>query len=419
MDRDSILEILQVIVRNPVRTLLSSIGVAWGIMMLILMVGAGNGLENGVKQEMEGVAQNSMFLWTQSTSMPYKGYRAGRWVRLDNSDVEFIQNNISQVSVVAPRNQLGGWRGANNVVRGTKTGAFNVYGDYPEFQLVEPVNIVEGRFLNQGDILEYRKICVIGPQVRDILFGDEPNVIGEYVTISGVNFRVVGLFKSAKVGEDADEDNQSIYVPFTTFQRAFHMGDYVGWMSMLSANGYSVKDMEDAVMAALKSRKSIHPDDARAFGSWNLQERMEEMNTVFGAFDIVGFFMGFLVLFAGIIGIVNIMLITVKERTKEFGIRRSIGARPLQVIFQVMKETLFLTVISGLAGMVLGVGLLELVSSFTSDTGDTGAFKQPGVGYELVGSALLVMVICGAVAGLLPALRAVAIRPVDALRVDG
>ncbi len=419
MDRDSLIEIMQVILRNPIRSLLASIGVAWGIMMLILMVGAGNGLENGVKQEMEGVAQNSVFLWTQSTSMPYKGFRQGRFFELNNSDVDFLRANVPQVGVVAPRNQLNGWRGANNITRGTKTGAFNVYGDYPEFQLVEPVTITSGRFINHGDISDYRKVCVVGPAAAEELFEKGEEMLGEYIAVNGVNFRVVGTFKSAKVGEDAEEDNRTIYVPFTTFQRAFHTGDEVGWLSMLSAKNYTVKETEEAVMTALKARKSVHPDDKRAFGSWNLQERMEEMNTIFGAFDIVGFFMGFLVLLAGIIGIVNIMLITVKERTKEFGIRRSLGARPSQVIFQVMKETLLLTTLSGLVGMMMGIGLLELVNLIIGDAGSTGSFKNPGVDLQLVITALIVMIVSGAIAGLLPALRAVAIRPVDALRSDG
>ncbi len=419
MDRDNWLEILQVILRNPVRTILASIGVAWGIMMLILMVGAGNGLENGVKQEFEGTATNSMFMWTMSTSMPYKGFKQGRSVELNNSDVEFIRRNIPQVGVVAPRNQLGGWRGGNNVVHGTKTGAFNVYGDSPDFIQVEPLEIIQGRYLNEGDIREYRKICVIGTQVKNVLYQSGETVLGSYIEISGVNFQVVGIFKSTKTGEDAEEDQQSIFVPFSTFQRAFHMGDQVGWLSMLSADGYSIPEMQEAVYSALKARKSIHPDDQRAFGSWNLQERMEELNTIFGAFDIVGFFMGFLVLLAGIIGIVNIMLITVKERTKEFGIRRALGATPFQVMRQVIQETLFITSIAGMLGMIMGVGLLELVNSLMDSGGETGSFKNPGVDWRVVAFALAAMIVCGAFAGMLPAFRAVAIKPVDALRSDG
>jgi putative ABC transport system permease protein len=417
MDRDNWLEILQVMLRNPVRTLLASVGVAWGIMMLILMVGAGNGLENGVKQEFEGTAANSMFMWTMSTSMPYKGFKQGRWVNLDNGDVEFIRKNVPQVGVVAPRNQLGGWRGANNVIRGTKSGAFNVYGEYPDYIKVEPIQIVEGRYVNIGDLDQHRKVCVIGTKVKEVLFAAEQSPLGEFIEIYGINFQVVGVYKSYKTGEDAEEDQQSIFVPFSTFQRAFNFGDEVGWLSLLSADGYSVSEMQDAVFSALKARKSIHPDDNRAFGSWNLEERMEELNTLFGAFDIVGFFMGFLVLLAGIIGIVNIMLITVKERTKEFGIRRSLGAKPIQIVKQVMQETLFLTSISGLVGMMLGVGILELVNS-AMEGSESGSFKNPGVDYELIAYALFTMIICGAVAGLLPALRAIAIKPVDALRAE-
>jgi len=418
MDRDTWLEILQVILRNPWRTFLASIGVAWGIMMLVLMVGAGNGLENGVKQEFDGMAQNSMWLWSMSTSMPYKGYKQGRWISLNNGDMEYLRSRVPEVGVLAPRLQLGGWRGANNVSYGTKSGAFQVNGDYPEYSLVEPVQIIRGRFINHGDIDQFRKVCSIGKQVASVLFGEE-DPMGKYIRINGVNFMVVGIFGTLKSGEDAEEDLQSIYLPFSTFQRAFNMGDNVGWVSLLSAPGYTVSEMQQAVISALKARKSVHPDDPRAFGNWTLEERMNEMNLVFSAFDIVGFAMGFLVLVAGIIGIVNIMLITVKERTKEFGIRRSIGATPVRVIWQVMLETLLLTVVAGFAGMIIGVGLLELINTALASMGDSGSFKNPGVTLNLVATALIVMIISGAIAGLLPALRAVAIRPVDALRSDG
>lgn len=332
--------------------------------------------------------------------------------------MDYLRRQVPQIGVLAPRLQLGGWRGANNVSYGTKSGAFQVNGDYPEYSLVEPVQILEGRFLNQGDIAQFRKVCCIGKQVAAVLFGSE-DPMGKYIRINGVNFMVVGVFGTLKSGEDAEEDLQSIYIPFTTFQRAFNMGDNVGWVSLLSAPGYSVKEMQEAVLAALKSRKSVHPDDPRAFGNWTLEERMNEMNLVFSAFDIVGFAMGFLVLVAGIIGIVNIMLITVKERTKEFGIRRSIGATPTRVILQVMLETLLLTVVAGFVGMIIGVGLLELLNTALASAGDSGSFKNPGVSLNLVVTALVVMIISGAIAGLLPALRAVAIRPVDALRSDG
>lgn len=416
MDRDAWIEILQVITRNPFRTFLAGIGVAWGIMMLILMVGAGNGLENGVKSDMMGRAQNSMFLWSMSTTMPYKGFKEGRWVQIKTDDVEYLRENVPEVGVVAPRNQLGGWRGANNVSFGTKTGAFNIYADYPEYIDIQPVNIESGRYINYKDIEDQRKVCMIGDQVRNILFGENTDPIGEFIQINGINFKVMGVFSSKATGEDAIDEAQTIFVPYTTFARAFNFGDRVGWLSLLSADGVSVEQMKEAVMAALKMRKSVHPDDPRAFGQWNMAERMGEVNQIFTAFDIIGFSMGFLVLMAGIIGIINIMLITVKERTKEFGVRRSMGATPQNVIFQVMKETLFLTTLAGLAGMIVGVGLLELVNIGLESAGDTGSFKNPGISYVVISLALTAMIIAGAIAGLLPAFRAVSVRPVDALR---
>lgn len=417
MDRDNWIEILQVILRNPFRALLASIGVAWGIMMLILMVGAGNGLENGVKQNMAGMATNSMFMWTQSTSKAYKGFQPSRRFELNNSDVEYLKQNVPEIGVLSPRCQGGGYRGSNNVSHGTKTGAFNVYGDYPEYIQIEKVIITGGRYLNHADMDDKRKICVIGEEVRNVLFGEHTDPLGDYITINGVNFRVVGTFKPIKSGEDAMEDLQTIFIPFSTFQGVYHWGDTVGWLSMMSADGVSVQEMEDKVLQLLKVRKSVHPDDPRAFGHWNLQTEMDEMNLVFGAFDIVGFAIGLLVLFAGIIGIINIMLITVKERTNEFGIRRSLGASPRMVIIQVIKETLLLTSIAGLVGMMVGIGLLELLNYFLTDM-ESGSFSDPGVSLALVGKALIVMIFFGAVAGLLPAMRAVSIKPVDALRAQ-
>lgn len=419
MDRDAWVEIFQVIIRNPLRTFLAGIGVAWGIMMLILMVGAGNGLENGVKEDMMGRAQNSMFLWSMRTTMPYKGYKEGRSIQLKNDDVTYLRDNVPEVGIVAPRNQLGGWRGSNNVSAGAKTGAFNIYADYPEYIDIQPVEILSGRYINYGDIQEKRKTCVIGSGTRDILFGKGSDPIGENIRINGISFKVVGVFGSMLTGEDAIEESQTIFVPFTTFQKAFNFNDRIGWLSFLSAEGYSVDEMKEAVMTALKDRHSVHPNDPRAFGEWNMAERMKEVNQIFSAFDIIGFSMGFLVLIAGIIGIINIMLITVKERTKEFGIRRSLGATPNNVIIQVMKETLLLTLIAGCVGMIIGVFMLEGVNVALSGMGDTGSFKEPGVGWLLVALALGAMIISGAIAGLLPAFRAVSIRPVNALRADG
>ncbi|MFT4660951.1 MAG: putative ABC transport system permease protein [Patiriisocius sp.] len=416
-DRDNWREILQIVVRKPLRAVMASIGVAWGIMMLLIMVGAGNGLENGVTEDMKGIANNSMFMWAQSTTKPYMGFQTGRQYNFRNSDVEFIKASVPEVGTVSPRVQLGGFRGGNNVIYKDKTGAFSVHGDYPDYTIVEPINMIQGRSINEGDISEKRKVCIIGDQVRITLFGDD-DCLGEYIQINGINFAVVGVFKPYKTGEDAIEALESITIPFTTFQKSFNYGDIVGWMALLSADGYSVAEMDIAVKKAMRKRLKIHPEDDRAIGSFNLEEVFGMVTMLFTGINILSFFIGFMVLFAGIISIVNIMLITVKERTQEFGIRRAMGATPRIIIAQVMKETLLLTVIAGLIGMIVGVGILELISMLMSNmpADGGGSFKNPGVKLKDVLTALAFMIFFSGLAGLLPAMRAVAIKPVDAIR---
>ena len=349
--------------------------------------------------------------------MPYKGFRKGRYFEINLDDVAYLKEQVAGVEDISPRNSLGGYRGANNVIYKTKSGAFNVYGDFPQYIKIEPVDIWKGRYINPLDIEEKRKVCVIGDRVNQLLFGKE-EAIGEHVQINGVNFKVVGIYKSFKKGEDAEEDTQSIFIPFTTFQKAFNYGDQVGWMSILiKEDGHTDQTVEN-ILATLKSRKSIHPDDPRAFGYWTMMEELEDMNLIFSGFNIVAIVFGLLALFAGIIGISNIMLITIKERTKEFGVRRSLGATPFVVIRQVIMETVFLTFVAGLGGMIFGVFSLEGVNMLLESMGDAGSFRNPSIDWRTVVSVLGVMVVMGGLAGLLPAFIAVTIKPVEALRTE-
>lgn len=417
-DRDTWLELVVVFVTNPFRTFLSGLGVGWGVFMIIITVGASNGLQAGVSSDLGRFVRNAMYLWTQSTSLPYDGYQRGRRLEMTMDDAEFLKANSNTMQVVAPRNQLGGWQGANNVTRGTRTGAFNVYGDVPEFIELEPLIIREGRYLNLNDLDEYRKVAVIGERVAELLFAPDEPVIGGQIDISGVFFTVVGIYGSPLKGEDAEESEQSIFTPFTTFNKAFHYGNQIGWLSLLIDERYHADSAAAEVVGLLKSRLHVHPDDQRAFGYWSTAEEFEEMETVFGAFRIISFVFGGLALFAGAIGIVNIMLITVKERTQEIGIRRALGATPATVVRQIIGETLFLTALSGLTGMVVGVATLEGLNRVLTSMGDNGSFRNPEVSLDVVLIALGVLLVMGVFAGILPALRAVAIRPVEAIRSE-
>jgi putative ABC transport system permease protein len=418
-DRDRALEVLQVFLTNPFRTVLSGLGVGWGLFMIIVTVGASNGLENGVSGDMGGRVKNSMFFWTQWTSLPYKGFNKGRSFDFNSADTEFLKEQATSTILVAPRNQLGGHRGSNNIVRGTKSGAFNVYGDVPEYISIDPIKILEGRYLNNGDLLEERKIAVIGKRVKDLLYEEEDEVIGSTIRVQGVIFTVVGVYSSYATGEDAEESNQSIFIPYTTFSKAFHTGDRVGWYSLLIDPTVHADSAAAEVVSLMKARTSVHPDDKSAFGHWTMATAFEEMELIFSAFRFIAFIFGGLALLAGAIGIMNIMLITVRERTKELGIRRAMGATPRTIMRQIMSETMFLTTVSGLTGVSLGVASLEGVNQLLLSMGGAGgSFRNPEVSLEIVLIALFVMLVMGLFAGILPALRAVAIRPVEAIRSE-
>ena len=415
-ERDPWIELAQVLLRNPFRTFLSSLGVGWGLFMILITVGASNGLEEGVKADIGNRVKNSAFIWGMSTSRPYKGYARGRSVELNTSDVAYLQENATMLEAVAPRNQLGGWRGGNNVSHGLKTAACGVYGDMPVYKDIDPIVIQQGRYINQRDLDEKRKVAVIGKRVRQLLFDKDEQVLGSNVQVQGVNFTVVGVFRSQQTGEDAEESENNIFTPFTTFNKAFNMGDRVGWLSVLIREDASGEDALDEVLSLLKARLSIHPDDRRAFGNWSMAEKHEEMTTVFSAFRWVSFVFGGLALFAGVIGIMNIMLITIKERTRELGVRRALGATPANIVVQIMVETLTLTVLAGLTGGVLGVFALESLDTYLVHSENNGIFRHPHVTLDVLVTALAIMTVLGACAGVLPALRALRIQPVEALR---
>ncbi len=414
-DRDKWAEVFQVLGKNPFRTAATAFGVMWGIMMLIVMMGSGKGLQNGVRGNFNRVT-NSMFLWSQSTTMPYKGFKRGRNIELDITDVDYLRRSVDDIDILSPRTQLGGYRGSNNVNRGIKTGAFTVYGDTPDYIKIEPRPISEGRFINWNDLEEIRKVCVIGERVYAELFakGEEP--LGSYVEINGVNFQVIGVYKSSFTGERAEEDTKSIFIPITTFQKAFNWGTTVGWLSITSKEDRDVAVMGEEIIEKLKARHKVNPDDDRAFGYFNLQERFNQMNGIFMGIRGLSWFVGILTLFAGIIGVSNIMLVIIKERTNELGVRKALGATPWNIVSQILLESLFLSSIAGFLGVISGVWLLEGVSALLE--GSSGAFRNPGVSFEVLFSALTVLIVAGAMAGLLPAIRAVRIKPVEALRTE-
>ena len=362
-----------------------------------------------------------MFMWTSSTSKPYKGLPQGRMFNYKNGDVDAIKQNIEGLLYVSPRNQLGGFRGNNNVVRGTKTGAYNVYGDYPEFILQQPMDILQGRFINYGDIDKKRKVAIIGEGVIRELYAPGEKVLGSYIKVQGVNFMIVGVYKSiSNMGGDAEESQKQVFIPFTTFQQAFNYGDVVGWMSITAQDNIPITDVKKSIFDLLKQRHTIHPDDDRAIGHFDLYQEFKKINGLFSILTAVSYIVGIFILGSGIIGIVNIMLIIVKERTQEMGIRRALGATPWTIIKQILTESVVLSLISGMAGIIFASFVLWIINFALEKAPNANEIPivNPSVNLGVVVIALLILVFAGLLAGLIPAITAVKVKPIDALRVE-
>ncbi|SHE62651.1 putative ABC transport system permease protein [Psychroflexus salarius] len=416
--RDKWNEVIESLSSNLFRTVLTAFGVFWGIFILVILLAAGNGLENGVKNIFSGISSNSMFMWSQTASKPYKGLPKGRRYNFDLDDVTSIKQKVNGLKYVSPRNQLGGFGGDNNVVRGLKNGAFNVYGDYPDIQNQEPMKILQGRFINQNDIENKRKVAVIGEGVLSELYEIDENPLGTYVKIQGVNFMVIGVYKKRGFGGgNAEEDQKQIYTPFTAFSQAFNYGERVGWMAITAKDSYSVTNLKEQIFDVIKTNHKIHPEDDRAIGNFDLYEQFSKIQGLFIALNAVAYFVGILILLSGVIGISNIMLIVVKERTNEIGVRRALGATPWSIRGQVLFESVFLTLIAGMAGIAFATGILVIINFVLPEGGDI-PFANPSVDLPTVIIALLILIIAGLLAGFIPAQNAIKVKPVDALRTE-
>jgi len=416
-DKDRWTEVYMALKSNRMRTFLTAFGVFWGIFMLIIMLGSGKGLENGVYYGMGDFATNSVFVWAQPTSKAYKGFKQGRRYHFNNDDTRAILDNVPEIKLLAPRIQARRGEGNNNVIRGLKTGVFNILGDVPDVNKIDPLDMQSGRFLNEIDLQKNRKIAVIGKRVKEVLFETEEEAVGDYIKINGIFFQVVGVFKSMHSQGWGEWQDQCVFIPFTTLQKTYNYGTRVGHYSITSKDNYTASYVEDKVKALLKRRHKIHPDDERAIGSHNVEKEFIKINKLFMGISGLIWIVGIGTLIAGIIGVSNIMLFIVKKRTKEIGIQRAIGAPPSMIISSIITESVVLTALAGWVGLVIGVGLLELLSmALEKGGGDQAMFNHPEVDFNLAIMALGILVCAGILAGIIPAKRAVDIKPIDAIR---
>lgn len=415
-DKNTWQEIFGSIRKNKVRTLITVIGVLWGIFVYIAMSGAAKGLDHGFEKQFERVAMNSLFAWGQNTGKPYAGFKAGRKLQLKLSDAKVLQDRIPQIQYIAPRNVRGLFGDTpGSIVRGQKSGTYNVYGDFPIFTKIATKTIYDGgRFINEADIAQARKVCVIGERTQKELFAEEENPIGGYLRIDQVYFQVVGVHKFVPGG--GFETDGDIFIPFSTYQKLYNTADKVGWFSIAAYDDADVVQVEEKVKAILKNIHQVDPTDERAFGTFNLGETFNRVMDFSKGLTFLSLVIGIATILAGVIGIGNILLISVKERTKELGIRRALGATPREIRLQILLESVFLTLVAGLVGIVLGAAVLSLADTFTQNI--DFPYTNPTVPISYILGALGLMVVLGTVIGLIPAQRAVSIKPIDALREE-
>jgi putative ABC transport system permease protein len=408
-DRDTWQELYDSISKNKLRSTLTMVGVWWGILLLIGLLGSAKGIENSFNRLFGDFATNSVFVWTQSTSMPFKGFQEGRRVRLTLSDVRKIKENVEGIEFIVPRNQ-----NRSLVVRNLLTGTFNIAGDYPLLDKVQKKKLVKGRFINQNDIDENKKTVVISEDIYKQLFERDEEPIGEYIRINNINFQVIGMFESSNVNMGPSSD---IHIPFTTFQQIYNQGEKIGWMVITGKPESDIKQIELDSKLLLKNIHKIHPEDKRAFGSFNLGKEFAKISGFLIGMQFLTWFVGIATLIAGVFAIGNILLITVKERTKEIGVRRALGATPFEIKRQIVVEAVFLTLVAGFFGIISGGWILILMDK-TLGQGDDAVFVNASVTISVVLLALVILVILGTLIGLIPAFKATSIKPIEALREE-
>ena len=416
-DKDTWQEIFGSIKQNKLRTVITIVGVLWGIFLYILLSGIAKGVDNGFEQKFERISSNSLFVWTQNTSIPYSGFKIDRKWNIKLNDVETLKREIPEIKNIAPRIQKGNWgsQGAS-VSNGQRNGTYNIYGDYPILKVVSQKDIYDGgRFINHLDIKKERKVCVIGERTKKELFSDDTNPIGKYININNIYFKVIGIHKFVDEGGGSFADDGDIHVPFSTFKRLYNTGDKVGFLLISGSDDVDILKVEIQVKNLLKKIHHVHPNDDRAIGAFNLGALFTRIKNFANGMSFISLVIGVSTIIAGVIGIGNILLISVKERTKEIGIRRAIGASPNHIRKQIILESVFLTFIAGIIGITLGAFVLYVINIATQNLEDI-PFTNATVPLNYIFAALLMMIGLGTLIGFVPAEKAISIRPIDALR---
>ena len=419
-DVDNINEIWQTIARNKTRSLLTAFGVFWGIFILVILLACGNGFDNGLRSNIEGFATNSTFIIPISTTEPYKGYQKGRSWELNLSDIEAIKRKVKGVDMISPISSVYTYDGENNVFFGTKGGNFGMKGVQPNYNNIDRGKVICGRFINETDITETRKVCVLGKKVYEDVIGADKNPLGMMIKANGIYYQVVGVIEAYNSNVNVGGSmNETVMLPLSTMQIAYHTGDKFDFMVFTTAKGNKTKKVQDEVKTLLRERHDIAPTDDGAFMMFDFEQLFMVFEYLFLGIKILIWIVGIGTLLSGVVGVSNIMLVTIKERTREIGVRRALGAKPGIIIRQVMAESLLLTVLAGIVGLIIGVAIMAVVAEvFVTVPSEDVMFLDPQIGFGAAIAATVIIVISGLLAGVLPTIRAIQIRAIDAIREE-
>ena len=412
-------EIYHSLQNNKLRTFLTMIGVGWGMFLFVALLGAAKGMENGFDKAFAGFATNSIFLWAQNTTIPYGGFPKGRKMDLHLPDIQVLEKKIPEIDYISPQSTRGNFGSPGEMFsKDGKKESYTLNGDYPVGNKISEKKLIFGRYINDADISGNKNVIVIGEEIYKNFFDAKKNEnpLGKTVTVKGLFFNVIGVFRVQKQGGNMGSDN-SAYIPFSTFTKMYNDGDKVGFFAIVGKNDTDLNVLENTIKTELKAKYNVSPDDTNAFGSFNLGKLFGKLTGFLTGMQLLTIVVGTLTILAGVIAISNILLITVKERTNEIGIRRALGAKPAEVRNQILLESVVITITSGLLGFIFGIFLLMILNALTEGQDDF-PFYNPTVDYGEVFAAMGVMVFLGLLIGMIPAQRAVSIRPIEALRTE-
>ncbi len=410
IDIDRWEEILITITRNKSRSLLTAFGIFWGIFMLVTLMGGSQGLHDILAANFEGFATNSGFTFNNRTSVAYQGFQEGRWWSMELKDIDRVRKTIPEIDIIAPTNSK--WGITATFEKREITGC-SMKGVFPEYEVIETPTLSMGRYINHIDIQQNRKVCIIGKQIYETLFPEGGNPCGKYVNVNGIFFQVIGVNNSAGNISVNGWSPETFIIPFTTMQKNYNMGNRIELLCYTAKKGYSIKNIQEKIEKVLKQAHLIHPDDKQAVMNVNAEALFSMVDNLFTGINILSWMVGLGTLIAGAIGVSNIMMVTVKERTTEIGIRRAIGARPRDIMNQILSESLVLTCIAGMMGICFGVFVLQIMEMGTATSDIPGHFQ---ISFWGAIGACIILLILGMTAGLAPAYRAMAIKPIEAIR---